>query len=341
MKVGRRDFLTAAALAARAAALLPAPGAPGAPVEDSRGRMDRHLFLDDVHIDRLQGVERRGHPAKRYPGNPLFRKTFPWEKTRMQLYGRSVLYNPDRKLYQMFYLAQPNGPHYPNVRVGSVMKVGGATLPAYAESKDGIHWAKPLRRDVPFENFSETNLLDLNFGASFEPSVMWDEHDPDPSRRYKAFVWDQRYELPVAGKLDYRRAAPSLAFPRGLIISQLIRDDSGKVIYEKPYDDYGIMVAFSADGIHWRKHPDWYSVVTPIPASRPSMIRSPANTSPTGVSTSRRIARRFTSDGTWHGWRAAISFTGPSRNWCWRAMMRIRSRFRSTACLSIAMRASI
>src|SRR5262249_48800865 len=46
-------------------------------------------------------------------------------------------------------------------------------------------------------------------------------------------------------------------FPRGLIISQLLRDESGKIAYERPYNDFGMMVAFSADGIHWKKHPDW------------------------------------------------------------------------------------
>ena len=225
--------------------------------EASDSRTSRHLFVDDAHVDRSLHVERRVHPAKRYPGNPLFVKEFPWEQTRLQLYGRCVLYDPQRKLYQMFYLAQPNSTHFPNIRVGDVTKTGTATLPAYAQSHDGIHWDRPLRKDVPFEGVPETNLLDLNFGQSFEPGMLWDAHDPDPDRRYKAFVWDQRYELPLSGTLDYRRAAPSLAFPRGLIQSMLIRNESGEIVFEQPYDDYGIMVAFSPDGIHWRKHPDW------------------------------------------------------------------------------------
>ena len=72
----------------------------------------------------------------------------------------------------MFYLAQPYSHHYPNTRVGAATKVGSATLPAYAQSADGIHWERPLRRDVAFEDIPETNLLDLNFGQSFEPGVM-------------------------------------------------------------------------------------------------------------------------------------------------------------------------
>jgi hypothetical protein len=157
----------------------------------------------------------------------------------------------------MFYLAMPHPTHWPNIRVGGVRKVGHATLPAYAESTDGIHWERPLRKDVSFEDVAETNLLDLHEGASYEAGVLWDAHDPDPSRRYKAFVWDQHYEMPVPGKLDIRRAAPSLAFPKGLMVSWLIRDEAGKIVYEQPYNDYGIRVAFSPDGIRWKKHPGW------------------------------------------------------------------------------------
>src|SRR5262249_27856590 len=114
-----------------------------------------------------------------------------------------------------------------------------------------------LRKDVPFEDVAETNLLDMNVGQSFEPGVMWDGHEPDPERRYKAFIWDQRFDLPLPGKLDYLRAAPSRAFPRGLLLSKLIRDESGKVVYEQPYNDFGMMVAFSPDGIRWKKRPGW------------------------------------------------------------------------------------
>ena len=61
----------------------------------------------------MDGLEVRGHPAKRFPGNPLFVKKYPWEKTRLQLYGRVILYNPERKLYQMYYLAQPRQFSFP------------------------------------------------------------------------------------------------------------------------------------------------------------------------------------------------------------------------------------
>lgn len=258
LKVHRRGFIAkCAALAFAAGIPNHLPEARVLPSEDRRGRISCCLFLDDTKIDHMQGLEVQGHPAKRYACNPLFVRKYFWEKTGLQLYGRSIVYNPERKLYQTFYLAQPNLSHWPNVRVGWIRKVGFVTLPAYAESGDGVHGKRPLRRDVPFDNINETNLLDLVSGKSYEPSVMYDPHDADPNRRYKAFIWDQNFELPLPGKLDYRRAKPSLSFPRGLLISQIIRDKSGKTIYEKRYNDYGIRVAFSPDGIHWKKHPGW------------------------------------------------------------------------------------
>ncbi len=69
--------------------------------------MHRCLFLDDAHIAHIRGLTRRAHPAKRHPANPLLTKAHPWEHMRFQLYGRCVVYNPQRKRYQLFYIAQP------------------------------------------------------------------------------------------------------------------------------------------------------------------------------------------------------------------------------------------
>src|SRR5690348_7821441 len=106
MKVDRRRFMAGCAALAAAQSVPPSfSGAKGTPSEERRAPMHRYLFLDDVHIDRAEGIEVRGHPAKRYAGNPLFVKKFPWENARLQQYGRTILYNPERKLYQMFYIA--------------------------------------------------------------------------------------------------------------------------------------------------------------------------------------------------------------------------------------------
>jgi hypothetical protein len=253
----RRSFIMRSAAMAAVPVLPHSSSGAEIPLSSER-RIPNHrfLFLDDMHIDRIVGLEMHGHPARRYEGNPLFVKKFPWENARVQLYGHCIIHNSERNLYQMFYMAMPDSKYFPNIRVGGKVKVAAATLPAYAESSDGIHWDRPLRKDVPFNTITETNLLNIHSGQSFEPGILWDLNDPDPDRQYKAFIWDQNFNGPVPGNVDFRLDPPSSKFPDG-VITMFIRDESGKIIYEAPYNDYGIRVAFSPDGIRWKKHPGW------------------------------------------------------------------------------------
>ena len=213
------------------------------------GTMDRCLFLDDRFIARLDGVRREPHSAVRYAENPLLTRRYPWEGARLQLYGRSIIYNRELERFQMFYMAQPNPGHWPNVTVGGQRKVGLVTLPAYAESDDGIKWERPLGFGERFEETTATNLLDVHDGTSFEAGVLYDPIDPDPNRRLKALIWDQHFDLPCDGTLRYE--------PAGKGYNKMIIDSGGKVVYEQIYDDWGMRVAFSRDGRHWEKRPGW------------------------------------------------------------------------------------
>ena len=210
---------------------------------------ERALFLDDYHIGKLQGLERRAHCAERHGGNPLITREYQWEQARCQVYGRCVVYNSERDLYQMYYLAMPRGEHYPNVRVGGVTKPASSTFLVLAESEDGIEWKKSMRSDVPFEDEALTNILDIHDGVSAEQGILYDEHDPDGSRRYKAFIFDQHNALPVPGK--------QLFLQDGTRRYRQIVNDDGAVLFEQDYVDFGIRVAFSQDGVHWNKHNGW------------------------------------------------------------------------------------
>ena len=63
--------------------------------------MDRFLFLDDVHIAKLDGLTRRAHKAEKHPDNPVMRRDHPWEATRVQIYGRDVIYDPRLQKFRM------------------------------------------------------------------------------------------------------------------------------------------------------------------------------------------------------------------------------------------------
>jgi hypothetical protein len=69
--------------------------------------------------------------------------------------------------------------------------------PCYAESADGIHWAKPNLGQVLFKGSRDNNALSLPEAAITGVNVMRDDEDPDPQRRYKMV-----YEV-LLGEINY------------------------------------------------------------------------------------------------------------------------------------------
>ncbi|MGI9428614.1 MAG: hypothetical protein ACR2NM_08150, partial [Bythopirellula sp.] len=101
---------------------------------------------------------------------------------------------------------------------------GGPSTPlpqcvtCYAESKDGIHWTKPNLGLFPYGDETNTNIVMVGNGGTsirYCNAVVFDPRDQNPEKRYKMAYFD-------FGKID------------------------GK---EYP----GLHVAFSPDGIHWKK----------------------------------------------------------------------------------------
>jgi len=207
--------------------------------------MSRFLFLDDCHIGEMRGVVRRAHKAQRHPASPVLVRDRPWEAVRVQVDSRSVIYDPELRKFRMYYLAMSSEKHYPYMRLNGRDVAGHATPPAYAESQDGIHWVKPILGQRSFNNVRDTNLFDFNRGMSFGGGVLHDPHDPDPARRYKMLYWDQGNWLLPPGKIEF------VNWGWGCIVQ--VKDEAGRVIQERPYNDYGTEVAFSPDGIHWTR----------------------------------------------------------------------------------------
>lgn len=90
----------------------------------------------------------------------------------------------------------------------------------YAESSDGIHWTKPNLGLYSFNDIKDTNIVLLaNGGTSdrYGASVIFDPLEKDASRRYKMAYFD--FTVSTQGR-------------------------------ESP----GLNVAFSPDGIHWKKY---------------------------------------------------------------------------------------
>ena len=95
----------------------------------------------------------------------------------------------------------------------------------YAESDDGISWAKPNLGQKEFKGNRDNNALDLPGKQAYTASVIKDEEDPEPQRRYKMVYNPLQESGPVADRF-------------GMAVSTL-------------------RTATSPDGIRWAVAPEW------------------------------------------------------------------------------------
>lgn len=125
----------------------------------------KQLFIDRYIIAKTDGVELTVTEPKRSPDNPCFCP----EENSDEGHGMipdTVLYDRDKHLLRMWYTSLEGN--------------ADDQFPAYAESKDGIHWLRPVLNIREFHGSKANNLLDGDPGV-----VEYDAHDPNPERRYK------------------------------------------------------------------------------------------------------------------------------------------------------------
>jgi hypothetical protein len=138
------------------------------------------LFVDQAIVRDTKRVSFTLHPATKHPANPLIKVDQPWESWRVLLYG-SVLYDDDEKLFKMWYQTA-DSPEFPS----GALETTTGTAALYAISTDGIHWQKPLVGTIQAKTAKLHNAV---LGNCDLPSVIKDNSDPDPSRRYKMICW--------------------------------------------------------------------------------------------------------------------------------------------------------
>jgi hypothetical protein len=132
----------------------------------------RQLFVDDFLIEETD-LKRTHHKATYWPDNPVLAPDKPWEdKTQSADYpaptampfSDGVFYDPQDQLFKMWYMA------------------GYCDATAYATSKDGIHWDKPVLDVV-----EGTNIVDATRRDS--GTVWLDLLERDSANRYKMFLY--------------------------------------------------------------------------------------------------------------------------------------------------------
>jgi hypothetical protein len=170
------------AVAVLSLATLLAPGAKGAETLPGTGGSNGNVTLfsfDDVSVPFTHNLRLTMHRPEKLAENPVVQrggKGTP-DEFGVQFYG-SVVRDGDR--YRMWYVAVDDGLEK-DARSAQIWR------PAYAESRDGIHWTKPELGLVEYRGNRRNNLLPIERAplGMINLKVLVEPDDPDPSRRYK------------------------------------------------------------------------------------------------------------------------------------------------------------
>ena len=128
------------------------------------------LFVDDYLIAEKQHVQRRYHPFRKHPANPLIVVDKPWEKWVVSTC--SVLPGEDGTGFRMYYYCWTEN---------KASKRGRGSFMCYATSKDGLKWEKPNLGLYEWsgDGTKNNNILPNGCGA-----VMRTPWEADPDKRY-------------------------------------------------------------------------------------------------------------------------------------------------------------
>ena len=192
-----------------------------------------HLFLDDDEVQDHPGFTRKIQKPKRIRREPVLRPDRPWEGHAVQLWG-SVLYDQEEDLFKMWYFSA-NTPLYRSLGRGYFM--------CYATSRDGVQWEKPELGIVAVNGSAANNIVyptsDIPSAWGLDPwGVVKDPDDPDPAKRYKMGMYQQR---PSERESDIEK--PNMTREE--------KNEARKILLRAIRDKHGMYAAFSPDGIHW------------------------------------------------------------------------------------------
>ncbi|MFA6471418.1 MAG: hypothetical protein WCU00_05170 [Candidatus Latescibacterota bacterium] len=197
----------------------------------------RQLFIDDDGIAAIKNLKRTMHqPVKK---GAVITADASWEGS-VQSWCTPEWVPEDRCFKLWIYSSSKSG------------KVGIS----YGESKDGIHWTKPILRMVEIDGSFENNLFtrDLIYNVIYDPDAA------DPSRRYKGLRLNSMSEKVIsADGINWIRSPEItarnyfnyyLAFVLNIVHDPKNPDPSQR--YTGVGYSYNREPMVSADGIHWR-----------------------------------------------------------------------------------------
>ena len=164
----------------------------------------KFLVIDNKDLLEINNLKRKVNQAIKYP-EPVLKLDASWDTDKAeQLNYNNVIYDTEENSFKMWYVVCGRRPD-------EYWERGRKT--AYATSKDGIHWEKPIMNMVKVNGSKENNYI-IPEMLSLTYNIIHDPSDP-PCRRYK-------------------------------MIFQVESKETRWAEYHMP-----LCLAYSADGIHW------------------------------------------------------------------------------------------
>jgi hypothetical protein len=203
---------------------------------------ERQLFLDNFMLDHLDGVDRVIETPRKTP-EPLLRWTdLPWEQAGFNPGVTAALQDPEDRLYKLWYW-QP--------LTGDVFNNGQALC--YAESRDALHWEKPLlETGLPFQEHRRTNIVlhDVCLsGLVLNPR--WREQ---PDRKF-LLLYNPGSEAPARKQRNLSRVAASPDGIRWTVISDDVpqrHQHEQRILWDEATRQF---VGYSQYSHHWHHGP--------------------------------------------------------------------------------------
>jgi len=134
------------------------------------------LLIDDSFLLQVHGLQRKVNPATKRP-EPVLMMDAPWNRENERLSYANILYDPDEKVFKMWYFIWRS-----ESREAGVIVDGGNKL-AYATSADGLHWERPELGLVEAHGSTRNNYVIPEMGI-YGGTIIDDPSDV-PARRYK------------------------------------------------------------------------------------------------------------------------------------------------------------
>ena len=217
--------------------------APATPIAMTPGR--KQLFLDDHVLQEMSGLRRTMHqPTKR---GAVLKPDILSDGTLVQTRS-APMWVPDEKVYKLIYIAYTMEDH---------STIG----PAYAVSKDGVHWDKPELGQMTVRGSKKNNRIvidpKLRWPLNAFENMLYDPDDPDPSRRYKGLL-GANGRVPVV-------SSDGIHWTK-LDVPPIPSSDESTLVYDrerkrfmamvKTGNKYGraFSIAISEDFVHWGKN---------------------------------------------------------------------------------------